>query len=88
MENVVLHFGAPGNTRGERYGIQSGNKSTKSRTSRKSLSFDNENGHFWRLLYSSDVHHKGPLYMKGSVSCAIKHLSVYHAYLHAIQLTE
>ena len=48
--------------------------------------FDNENGHFWGLLYSSNVHHKGPLYLRESVSFAIKHLSVYHAYLDAIHL--
>ena len=50
--------------------------------------FDNENGHFLGLFYSSDVHYKGPLYVKKPVSCAIKHLSVYHAYLYAIHLTK
>ena len=48
--------------------------------------FDNENGHFWRLFYSSNAHYKRPLYFKESVSFAIKRLSVYHAYLYAIQL--
>lgn len=48
------------------------------------LAFDNENGHSWRLLYSSDMYHKGPLNVKESVSFAIKHLSIYHAYLYAI----
>ena len=50
--------------------------------------FDNENGHFCGLPYSSNVHHKGPLYVKESVSFGIKHLSGYHAYLYAIQLAK
>ena len=45
----------------------------------------NENRHSWRLFYSSDVHHKGPLYVMESVSSWDKHLSVCHAYLRAIQ---
>ena len=53
-----------------------------------SATLDNENGRSLIFLYSSDVHHKGPLYLKGSVSCGIKHFSVYHAYLHTIQLAK
>ena len=50
--------------------------------------FDNEDGNLWRLLYPSDVHHKGPLFVRESVSFGIKHLSVYHTYLYAMQLAK
>ena len=49
---------------------------------------DHGNGHSCQSLCSSDVDHKGSLYVKESVSCGIKHPSVYHAYLRAMQLVE
>lgn len=39
MEKGVLYFVALGNTYGKRYGIQDGNKSKRSRTSRRSTMF-------------------------------------------------
>ena len=45
-----------------------------------------EIGRFGGLLYSSNAQHKGISNLKEFVSCGIKNLSVYHAYLDAIQL--